>query len=354
MPPTARRRPWSTVTDGCQPVDAETSGVPPPLSHDKAIAASFLPSTRQRKKNCVCKWGNVCDDLQATLLRYCVERQENHVALGVLRITIDAPNCQRLLQSVRTHLLFDKNESFSTTEIHVARHHFPVALLARNGKKEQRVDGVTLPMIPGNNAKVKNFYLPLPKEEAFKFGIHEEVDRFTKDRSHINFPCYVQAPLAPLATVRDMIQSLMPSCRAGRAILRCVDDHSLSPSRATSTSIVASSPFANVTNNDDNLYWISTPKQLPPPLPEPTAPSRKLSSDLVTHCVGIINKELEDFASSSYQNRGFCATVYSFDARSKSWKSPHCTITVYRDDNKSQCDHCRSASLRGCGSLRNI
>jgi hypothetical protein len=142
------------VTDGCQPVDALTSGVPPPLSHDKAIAPSFLPSTRQRRKNCVCKWGNVCDELQATLLQYCVERQANHVALGVLRITIDAPNCQRLLQSVRTHLLDDKNESFSTKEISVARHHFPVALLARNGKKEQRVDGVTLPMIPGDNAKL--------------------------------------------------------------------------------------------------------------------------------------------------------------------------------------------------------
>jgi hypothetical protein len=60
-------------------VPPEANGAAPPVS---------LPSFQQwTKRKCVCNWGPICQELQSTLLEYCLCHQVNHVALGLMRIT---------------------------------------------------------------------------------------------------------------------------------------------------------------------------------------------------------------------------------------------------------------------------
>ena len=86
--------------------------------------------------------------------------------------------------------------------------------------------------------------------------------------------------------------------------------------------------------------------QLPPrALTNPIAPSRQRSS-IICYCIGINNEILTDFTSSSYANRGFASTIYSYDVGSKAWRSPNCTIILDEDDDQqcNQCNSCLSSS----------
>jgi hypothetical protein len=206
-------------------------------------------------------------------------------------------------------------------------------LLEFNGKKEQIIDDIKLPAILGKNKdKVKQFYPPLSREVAHACGIYDDSDWFSSDRRDNNYWSYVQAPLAPLCQVRDIIQSLLPSNRASQAT-----------QRELCTPTFDSGNQSVFEEKQDSPYHLTTPKRPPPRLPEPSAPNRQLCFN-VSYCIGIHNDELEKFASSSYANRGYCASIYSYDAQSKCWKSPRCTLTVYNDQEQQQCEPCSLAS----------
>jgi hypothetical protein len=210
-------------------------------------------------------------------------------------------------------------------EITVARHHFPLALLRYNGIKEQSIQGVVLPRIPGHNNKFKSFYTPLSKAVAHGFGINEAVDQFTSDPRHKHYQCYVQAPLAPLSVVKEEINSLIPSSRCDRAIRL----------QERKESIVAPPSSASKSDDDHLNFFISTPQWHRPRLPEPIAPNRSLNTGSnLRLCSGIQDVELNTFAEASYTNRGLCASLYSYNSSTSTWHSPQCTVTVHVEENK--------------------
>jgi hypothetical protein len=179
-----------------------TNSAPPPT----------LPSTqRYYQRKCVCLWGPICEELQLRLTKHCVARRENHLALGLARIS-SVPSTQRLLQAVSYHLLKVETTDVKMklfAEIAVARHHFPLPLLRHNGNKEQCLKDIKLPAIPGSDNKIKAFFSPLPQEKAHEFGIYEDVDRFSRDPKHRHYSYYVQAPLVPMNDVRDAINAFI-------------------------------------------------------------------------------------------------------------------------------------------------
>ncbi len=63
-----------------------------PPNANKAIVATMHVDSKQKRRNCVCKWGNFCKELQATLLQYCTDWKVNHVAFGLVRIIISVKN----------------------------------------------------------------------------------------------------------------------------------------------------------------------------------------------------------------------------------------------------------------------
>jgi hypothetical protein len=89
---------WSppVATSDKTPIDSNT----PPHANE-AILATMHVDTKQKRRNCVCKWGNICEEFQLTLHQYCTDRKVNHVAFGLVRISVkNAPSNICLIQPV--------------------------------------------------------------------------------------------------------------------------------------------------------------------------------------------------------------------------------------------------------------
>ncbi len=327
--------------------DGNIDGGGYPSDEDYKVAAAESRSNQTKLKDgrkCVCKWRDICSDLQANLRDYCLSNNTNHVALGCIRITTKSTNTQRLIQSVTKYLL-DDTTVLQFCEIAVARHHFPLPLLEYNGIKEQQLDDLKLPPIAGNDGKIRQFFTALPKERAHAFGIDEEVDRFSKDRSHKLFKFYVQAPLVPLSVARNLIWSLTPSTsRAYRASLlsaRREEDNSL-----TKTTIPPSTPENQA---DDESFIQADDESFIQKVPEPLAlaPKERSIASKLLFCQGMQSQELESFVTASFANRGLASTVYSYRVDDNSWHSSNCTITctiTTSGTTESQCKHCIASS----------
>ena len=84
---------------------------------------------------CRCNWDEgECAKQQQTLAAHCVETNQIHPLLGYVRIQKE----QGALQKRVIHLLGPGFKGVA--EFWVARHHFPLGLMQRNGNKSHRVE----------------------------------------------------------------------------------------------------------------------------------------------------------------------------------------------------------------------
>jgi hypothetical protein len=335
---------------------------------------SLKPSTRHIR--CCCNWGEECSQLQKQLEEYCAAEQRNDVALGNVRCT-DSKSNQRLRESIIHHL----HPTSVTTELYVARHHWPRPLLEHNGNKERTVvhdddEFVVLKKIQGHGGKIKNFFTSLEVAEARSFGITGYMDRYSSERSDL----FVQAPLVPKYDVQTHVLSLH-SPRNDRLQMRTIVEKEkkelamdVSMPLATAHALESTNhpAISDSTTPSTSKKYDETPSCVPVGTPtnaggQPGAEfvspwSRKAQfsvSDLINTgdsstppanekilCQGITSSLLTNFATKSLAHRGCITQWFSYDRVSDVWRSPHCSVFAV-GNNSHQCHQCGDASQSG-------